>query len=440
MAHLALVARAAADLEHARRARLRPGHGQRLSGRVRRAAVELLALAQRARGQHVARLRPVGDAAAAGAGLRHARRARPAPPGLAAARRRAGRRRARARALGVRRAPAPARVGDHDARRHRQARGHPRLPRRRQDRHRLEGRGRRLLAEPLRRRVRRRRAGQQPAARGGGRHRRAERRQVLRRRRGRAGVLRRARRARCACSGCRRMPTGPEDAAARCRPAHRSRSDDARDRALARRAGLAAAQGAARRGHRGARRRRGDRPDARQPRGAPRRGLPRLPRPHAPWSRVRRARPSRPARARCSGNRPRASAAPQFPPTVLVVAVPGLSAQAGFIADRFFGAPSARLAVTGITGTNGKTTCAWLLAQRSAPAAAAAPTSARSAAGCPGRSSPARTPRPTRSRCTASSPSCATPARRPWRWRFPRTRSTSSAATACVSRSPCSPT
>ncbi len=54
--------------------------------------------------------------------------------------------------------------------------------------------------------------------------------------------------------------------------------------------------------------------------------------------------------------------APQFPPSVLVVAVPELSAQAGYIADRFFGAPSARLAVTGITGTNGKTTCAWLLA------------------------------------------------------------------------------
>ncbi len=54
--------------------------------------------------------------------------------------------------------------------------------------------------------------------------------------------------------------------------------------------------------------------------------------------------------------------APQFPPSVLVVAVPELSAQAGFIADRFFGAPSARLSVTGITGTNGKTTCAWLLA------------------------------------------------------------------------------
>jgi len=54
--------------------------------------------------------------------------------------------------------------------------------------------------------------------------------------------------------------------------------------------------------------------------------------------------------------------APQFSASVLVVAVPELTAQAGFIADRFFGAPSARLAVTGITGTNGKTTSAWLLA------------------------------------------------------------------------------
>ena len=54
--------------------------------------------------------------------------------------------------------------------------------------------------------------------------------------------------------------------------------------------------------------------------------------------------------------------APQLPASVLVVAVPELSAQAGYIADRFFGAPSARLSVSGITGTNGKTTCAWLLA------------------------------------------------------------------------------
>jgi UDP-N-acetylmuramoyl-L-alanyl-D-glutamate--2,6-diaminopimelate ligase len=40
-----------------------------------------------------------------------------------------------------------------------------------------------------------------------------------------------------------------------------------------------------------------------------------------------------------------------------------LSQHVGTIADRFFGAPSQTVTVVGITGTNGKTTCAWLLAQ-----------------------------------------------------------------------------
>jgi UDP-N-acetylmuramoyl-L-alanyl-D-glutamate--2,6-diaminopimelate ligase len=47
----------------------------------------------------------------------------------------------------------------------------------------------------------------------------------------------------------------------------------------------------------------------------------------------------------------------------LVAAVPDLTVRAGVIADRFFGSPSRQLTVAGITGTNGKTTCAWLLAQ-----------------------------------------------------------------------------
>ncbi|MBS0613062.1 MAG: UDP-N-acetylmuramoyl-L-alanyl-D-glutamate--2,6-diaminopimelate ligase [Proteobacteria bacterium] len=47
---------------------------------------------------------------------------------------------------------------------------------------------------------------------------------------------------------------------------------------------------------------------------------------------------------------------------VLMLAVPKLSAMVGRIADRFFGRPSAHLRVVGITGTNGKTTCAWLVA------------------------------------------------------------------------------
>jgi UDP-N-acetylmuramoyl-L-alanyl-D-glutamate--2,6-diaminopimelate ligase len=48
---------------------------------------------------------------------------------------------------------------------------------------------------------------------------------------------------------------------------------------------------------------------------------------------------------------------------VFFAEVPRLAAQAGIIADRFFDAPSKRLAVAGVTGTNGKTTSAYLLAQ-----------------------------------------------------------------------------
>jgi UDP-N-acetylmuramoyl-L-alanyl-D-glutamate--2,6-diaminopimelate ligase len=54
---------------------------------------------------------------------------------------------------------------------------------------------------------------------------------------------------------------------------------------------------------------------------------------------------------------------PELGAGVFVAAVPQLSQRASYIADRFFGAPSQALTMAGITGTNGKTTCAWLLAQ-----------------------------------------------------------------------------
>ncbi len=56
-------------------------------------------------------------------------------------------------------------------------------------------------------------------------------------------------------------------------------------------------------------------------------------------------------------------AAPRLPNGVLARPVANLAAKAGVIADRFFGSPSRQLRVVGITGTNGKTTCAYLLAQ-----------------------------------------------------------------------------
>ena len=48
---------------------------------------------------------------------------------------------------------------------------------------------------------------------------------------------------------------------------------------------------------------------------------------------------------------------------VPLIAVPALGSRVGVVADRFFASPSQRLAVTGVTGTNGKTTVSWLLAQ-----------------------------------------------------------------------------
>lgn len=58
-----------------------------------------------------------------------------------------------------------------------------------------------------------------------------------------------------------------------------------------------------------------------------------------------------------------AATPPRESADVVMVAVPGLSARASLIAGRFFAAPSRQLDVVGVTGTNGKTTCAWLLAQ-----------------------------------------------------------------------------
>jgi UDP-N-acetylmuramoyl-L-alanyl-D-glutamate--2,6-diaminopimelate ligase len=55
--------------------------------------------------------------------------------------------------------------------------------------------------------------------------------------------------------------------------------------------------------------------------------------------------------------------APVLPGHVTVIAIPELGEHVGRLADRHFRSPSADLQVAGITGTNGKTTTAYLLAQ-----------------------------------------------------------------------------
>ena len=55
--------------------------------------------------------------------------------------------------------------------------------------------------------------------------------------------------------------------------------------------------------------------------------------------------------------------APSVPQSVVAAPVARLRSVVGRIADRFYRWPSADLRIVGITGTNGKTTCAYLLAQ-----------------------------------------------------------------------------
>jgi UDP-N-acetylmuramoyl-L-alanyl-D-glutamate--2,6-diaminopimelate ligase len=54
---------------------------------------------------------------------------------------------------------------------------------------------------------------------------------------------------------------------------------------------------------------------------------------------------------------------PELPAGVVNLAVPALRDRLGEVANRFFARPSEALQVTGITGTNGKTTTAWLVTQ-----------------------------------------------------------------------------
>ena len=127
-------------------------------------------------------------------------------------------------------------------------------------------------------------------------------------------------------------------------------------------------------------------------------------------------------------------------PTSCVTPVPDLSARASLLADRFFASPSRQLDVIGVTGTNGKTTCAWLLAQ--ALTACGQPAAYLGTLGTMFAGQVATgdltTPDAVTVQRQLAAFARAAPGR--WRWKSRRTPWSSTALRPCTSMRPCSPT
>ena len=104
------------------------------------------------------------------------------------------------------------------------------------------------------------------------------------------------------------------------------------------------------------------RPHARQSQRATRRRVRRSAGNAHAWRLALLRKRCRPARARFCGSRSQALQRRSFPRHVALIAVPELTSRLGAIADRFFDAPSSSVRVLGVTGTNGKTTTAHVLA------------------------------------------------------------------------------
>jgi hypothetical protein len=126
------------------------------------------------------------------------------------------------------------------------------------------------------------------------------------------------------------------------------------------------------------------------------------------------------------------------PDNVLLLAVPNLTAILGTIADRFFDAPSRTVRTVGVTGTNGKTTTAHVIATASQLLGTAAAYAGTIGFGRIER--PQHTPRRIPSPFIVSSPNCATRACGVSQWKCRRTRSTSIAWMVCGSTPRYSPT
>ena len=151
-------------------------------------------------------------------------------------------------------------------------------------------------------------------------------------------------------------------------------------------------------------------------------------------ARVRRRRRSRPGRRRWWSSGSCELDVPQ-------VVVADARAAMAPLAARFWGDPTAELRVVGVTGTNGKTTTAFLIREileaAGDPVRAAGDGASRWSAGSRRRSSGRRRRRST---CRRPSGGCSRAATGPARWRSPRTRWPCTAPTRSTSRSRSSPT
>jgi UDP-N-acetylmuramoyl-L-alanyl-D-glutamate--2,6-diaminopimelate ligase len=266
----------------------------------------------------------------------------------------------------------------HAARRHRAEGGDHRLPRRRQDRHRAHRQRRRLLAQ-VRVGVRRRGADGPAEVRDGGGDQPAQQWRLLRRHGLRAGVPQR--------HGRRAAPDGR--AAGPRRTVVRGQARAARGRVRVRCAGLARARACTcDAGHRGAGRGRRGGPVSRAmslqqllageavdlPAGfdplltglsidsrALNEGDAFIALAGATTHGLRFLEQARAAKVAAVLFEPPAPAGTALPEDA--VAVEGLRGKLGRLADRFYDAPSRHMQVTGVTGTNGKTSTVQLIAQ-----------------------------------------------------------------------------
>ncbi len=109
----------------------------------------------------------------------------------------------------------------------------------------------------------------------------------------------------------------------------------------------------------------------------------------------------------------------------------GLQARLGYVADFIYGHPSQKLWMAGVTGTNGKTSCAqWNRAVARRMRQPAPRYSARSANGLVGGLAPATQTTPDVTVLQEMLQQFHRRARAPWRWKCRRTASSRAASSA----------